>query len=360
LKKLAVLSIAYPFAPVREDTAGGAEQVLYQIDEALVRAGQNSILIAAHGSKPNGTLIPAGRVNGTIDEKARAGTHAIFRQRIKEAVESIRIDVIHMHGVDFDSYLPSYEEKQIPLLATLHLPLAWYPERALNPTRPMTYLNCVSASQREIYSKSKELKFLPDIENGVPVERFFLPITKRNYALAMGRICPEKGFHIAIKAAKLAGVPLIIAGEVFPYEAHQKYFNEEIAPMLDKKIKFVGPVDFARKRRLLAGARCLLAPSLVPETSGLTAREALASGTPVLAFPSGALADTVEDGKTGFLVRDEKEMAHAVLNAHLIDPGLCRRTARERFSAERMTRSYIALYRKLSEGKDPYGVLSHK
>jgi glycosyltransferase involved in cell wall biosynthesis len=356
LKKLTILNIAYPFAPVREDTAGGAEQILALIDEALVHEGHNSIVIATKGSKTRGLLIPAGRVDRVIDDRLRAEIHAIYRERIKEVLESIRIDAIHMHGLDFDSYMPPFNEtRPVPVLATLHLPLSWYTERALSPSRERVYLNCVSASQREIFPLSSRLKFLPDIENGVPVEKFFLLIRKRNYALALGRICPEKGFHIAIEAAGRAGVSLIIAGQVFPYEAHQKYFEKNILPSLNPRCKFTGPVDFARKRRLLAGARCLLSPSLVPETSGLTAREAMASGTPVIAFPSGALADTVEDGKTGFFVNNEKEIAEAIRKAHLIDPETCRRTARERFSADLMTAKYIQLYQKLSDlRKSPY------
>src|SRR5205085_11918601 len=159
---------------------------------------------------------------------------------------------------------------------------------------------------------------------------------KRNFVLALGRVCPEKGFHLALDAAERAGVPLLIAGQVFPYPAHQAYFAEQIRPRLGREARFLGPVGFARKRRLLSAARCLLVPSLVAETGSLVAMEALACGTPIIAFPAGVLGDLVEPGVTGFLVKDTEEMAEAIVLADKIDPERCREAARRRFSLDRM------------------------
>jgi glycosyltransferase involved in cell wall biosynthesis len=160
----------------------------------------------------------------------------------------------------------------------------------------------------------------------------------------LGRVCAEKGCHLALDAAKLADVPLLIGGLVHPYPEHLRYFREEVAPRLDEQRCFLGPLPFARRRRLLSEARCLLVPSLAPETSSLVAMEALACGTPVIAFPAGALPDIIEHGRTGFLVRDTREMAAAILAADFLDPEVCWATARERFSEEAMIRGYFALY----------------
>jgi glycosyltransferase involved in cell wall biosynthesis len=138
-----------------------------------------------------------------------------------------------------------------------------------------------------------------------------------------------------------------LAGEVFPYAAHRAYFEQEIAPRLDRMRRWAGPVTGEPKRRMLAAARCLLVPSLAPETSSLVAMEALASGTPVIAFPAGALPEIVEHGRTGFLVRSVAEMAAAIHQVSAIPPAACRRAAVRRFSAARMVRQYVWLYEQI-------------
>jgi glycosyltransferase involved in cell wall biosynthesis len=340
--QLTVLSIAYPFAPVGFDAAGGAEQVLALLDRALTQGGHNSIVVASEDSTVRGILVPTPRVAGMIDGPARAAAWQEHRRAIMEALDRYPIDLVHMHGIDFDQYLPPSGP---PVLVTLHLPPSWYSPGVFALDRPRTSLHCVSSSQHNACPPGPLL--LPPIENGVPVESLRTRARKRDFALSIGRICPEKGFHIALQAARRANVPLLLAGQVYAYAEHERYFRDEILPRLDRWRRFIGPVGFARKRRLLSAACCLLVPSLAPETSSLVAMEALACGTPVIAFPSGALADIVEHGKTGFLVKDANEMAEAIAMARSIDPETCRQVARERFSAERMVGEYMSTYQEL-------------
>jgi glycosyltransferase involved in cell wall biosynthesis len=346
MSRLAVLSVAYPLAPVGPGTAGGAEQILWLLDRALVASGHRSLVIACEGSRVTGRLLPTPRSSGVLDDATRAAAQACHREAILHALAREAFDLVHIHALDFHEYLPPPGP---PVLVTLHLPPQWYPEHVFRPRRPGTWLQCVSRSQELRCPAADAL--LPFIENGVPLDAVHPSVRRRTYALALGRICPEKGFHLALDAAKLAGIPAIVAGEVFRYHAHEEYFSRELLPRLDgRERRFIGPVGPARKRRLLAGARCLLVPSLAPETSSLVAMEALAAGTPVIAFRSGALPEIVEDGLTGFLVDDAAGMAQAIRDVDAIDPERCRAAARERFSADRMAAQYLSRYRQLAAG----------
>ncbi len=183
------------------------------------------------------------------------------------------------------------------------------------------------------------------VPNGVPASERGV---KGDYALLLARICPEKNLHAGLDAAALAGVPAVLAGEVFPYPEHTAYMDREIRPRLSDNARWVGPVTGADKARLLAGARCLLLPTLAPETSSLAAMEALAAGTPVIAYPSGALPEVVERGRTGFLVDSVEAMAAAIGRVDAIDTELCRRAAAERFPLTRMVDGYLELYERMT------------
>jgi len=340
--------VAYPLALVGPDCVGGAERVLTLLDRALVTAGHHSVVVACEGSEVRGTLVATRLPAAPFDDGAREQAHAATREAIADALSRFPVDVLHFHGIDFDHYLPPAGP---PALVTLHLPPSWYSTTALHVGRPRTFLHCVSAAQRRACPPG--LPLLGDVPNGVDLEIFRPGLRKRDFVLALGRICPEKGLHLAFDAAARAGFPLLLGGQVFPYEGHERYFREEIAPRVTPPSRLLGPLPLARKRRLLAAARCLLVPSLAPETSSLVAMEALASGTPVIAFPAGALPEIVEPGRTGFLVDDVEAMAAAIGTVDRIDPRECRRAAEERFSAARMIGGYFDLYLRLAPVCNP-------
>jgi glycosyltransferase involved in cell wall biosynthesis len=341
---LTVLNVAFPLAEVGPDAVGGAEQVLTWLDAALVAAGHRSVVVAAEGSRVIGELwkIPA-TAGRPIDDAVRCALQEAQRRTIRQILKTRRVDLVHMHGIDFPAYLP---EREIPVLATLHLPLDWYPDEIFHLPRADIYLHCVSRAQQQ--SCPPGVSLLPVIENGVPLQALSTRLRKRQFAAALGRICPEKGFHVALDAARRAGISLLLAGKLFRHRTHEDYFTREIVPRLDSRRRFIGPVGLAEKRRLLTSARCLIVPSLVAETSSLVSMEALACGTPVIAFARGALADIVQHGKTGFIVHDESEMVEAILAAGDLDPEVCRNTAWERFSLARMSAAYFAVYRQLA------------
>lgn len=344
--RLTVLNVSYPLAQVCFGTPGGAEQVLATIDEALIRAGHRSLVLAPEGSRCSGLLLPTVALPSKLDDAARRAVQQQHRTALERALAKFQVDVVHLHGLDFFTYLPDFE---VPVIVTLHLPPSWYPAEAFEIERPQTYLVCVSASQAQAcppHARGERI-----IQNGVPLDRFRKGRAKSSYVLGLGRICPEKGFDRAIDAASAAGVPFLLAGTAFGYPTHMEYFDQEIRPRLTNGHCFLGQIGLRRKQHLLAGAKCVLIPSLAPETSSLVAMEAMACGTPVVAFPSGALPELIDHGRTGFLVHDAKEMAEAIRAADTLDPATCRREAGHRFSADRMFQQYLQLYQDVTGGK---------
>jgi glycosyltransferase involved in cell wall biosynthesis len=333
--RMKILTVAYPFASVAPDSVGGAEQIAFQIAEALRRRGHDSQLLAREDSKFDGPLLLVPHTNGPLNDHAvRDPVYRVLRNRLAQT----DADLIHFHSIDFHEYIPSSITR--PTLVTLHLPLDWYPRDALLP-RENLHFNCVSNPQLACSPTDVDASVIP---NGVAIPSFKVLPKKRNFVLSMGRICPEKGFHLALDAAAEAKVPFLLAGEVFPYESHQRYFREEIVPRLSNERRFIGRIGGARKWRLLAAAKCLVAASLVNETSSLVTMEAMSCGTPVIAFRRGALASLVQDCHTGFLVDKEAELTAAIRSADLIDPQACRDFAHQHFSLDAMIRRYLHLY----------------
>src|SRR5690606_5709087 len=147
---------------------------------------------------------------------------------------------------------------------------------------------------------------------------------KRDFVAALGRLCPEKGFHLALDAAKRAHIGLLLAGKLFRYGEHERYFAREIIPRLDHRRRFVGAIGPAAKRWLPGSARCRVGRCLPEEPCALVAMEALACGPPVIAFRAGALAEVGEQGKAGFRVTDVREMAEALAAHRRLDAGFRR------------------------------------
>ena len=346
MRPLTILQVAFSLAAVGPDAVGGSEQVLSTMDHAVVAAGHRSVVVACEGSVTAGELVsfPGPPPGEPITEAATIAARTALYWAMDSVLGRGGIDLVHMHGLDYHTYLPP---PGVPVLATLHLPPDWYPAEIFTPWRPDTWLTTVSQRQAAACPPSRAL--LPPIANGVPVDALAAgPARRCGYALMLARVCPEKGLHLALDAAHEADVPLLIGGELFPYPAHQEYFAREVAPRLDRRRRWLGPLAFPRKRRLLAGARCVLVPSLVAETSSLVAMEAAACGTPVVALRHGALPEVVEDGVTGLLVDAADGLADAIRHAGMLDRGTIRDVAQRRFSRDRMAAEYLARYAELA------------
>lgn len=345
---LTVLNVAFAFAPVGPHAVGGAEQILTELDGALTAAGHTSLVLACDGSQAAGTLFPTPLLGSDLYDENSRSWYARQRQACLDWILSqYDVDLIHMHGLDFHEYkLP----REIPVLVTLHLPVSWYPREIWGRYANGVQFQCVSETQRRFCPP--ELRDSPVILNGVALPASME--SKSDFAITLGRICPEKNQHEALEAGSIAGVRVLLGGQVFPYQDHRTYFYERIMPLLnghDSMLhEFLGPLAPLRKQQLLGKARCLLHPTLAPETSSLVAMEALAAGTPVIAYGSGALPEIVDDGVTGFLVKNVGEMASAIHRVDEIRPEDCRAAAWQRFSRERMIQDYFQLYAVMTEG----------
>lgn len=271
---------------------------------------------------------------------------ASHRRALLDVLAREHVDLVHMHCIEFFEILPP---PGVPVLITLHMPPNWYSRENLEISRPNTWLQGVSHSQHQSFGGRVALR--QPIPNGVPIHQLHARHAKRDFALCLTRICQEKGVHVALDAAKKANKSLLVAGEVFPFQEHIRYMKDRVEPEFDGQRRFLGPLGFDRKRRYLTAARCILLPVQEPETSCLVAMEAFACGTPIIAFPMGAIAEIVEHGRTGYLVNDTAEMADAMHRVDQLDPAECRRFAREHFSLDLMVDRYIARYRQLLAGE---------
>jgi glycosyltransferase involved in cell wall biosynthesis len=271
-----------------------------------------------------------------MDADTLQSAQAEHRRVIETVLHRERIDAVHYHGLDFQTYL---SESKVPSVVTIHLPWDWY---SAPPFETSAKPVCVSRSQAAAHHSCVV------IPNGVDGERFrpaANPAPKQDdFLLWMGRICPEKGVDVALRVAHRTGMRLKLAGPVHQFESHLRYFNDHVKPLLDRKREYLGPVAGQTKVDLLASAKALLIPSWAAETSSLVGMEALSSGTPVVAFASGALPEIVEDGRTGFVVRSEDAMAEAILQLDKIDRQTCRAAAERRFDFRRMAAQYLQLY----------------
>jgi glycosyltransferase involved in cell wall biosynthesis len=345
--RLRVLYIAYPLLTVSEESAGGAEQMLWTLEREMAHRGVQATVAASAGSRVSGELFSTGPACTQPDDFERRNRE--HQDRIVEFVrrrarEGRSFDLIHDKS---GSFWPRAAEINAPVLATLHLPRTFYSPRLFENIPASVSFNCVSESQASSFSDLKQL--IGVVPNGIALDRFQPGQGPRSGLLWLGRICEEKAPHLALEIATRAGEAITMAGQVYPFSYHQQYFDREVAPRLSamSNATWIESPSAEMKRKLLREARAVLITSLVDETSSLVAMEAAASGTPVIAFCRGALAEIVHDGVTGFLVESVEEALLALRRIEQIIPADCARHAWQDFSSSGMAERYILLYVRL-------------
>jgi len=350
--------LAPPWIPVPPPGYGGIEAVVDLLCEELVARGHDVTLFAAPGSRSAAHVHPLLETAhpDTIGLALHESDHvASAFDAIDEAADRGEpFDVIHDHS-GFTA-IAMAGRAGAPVVHTLHGPLAGEIARFYTRHARKARLVAISHSQRD--SAPAGVRIDAVVPNPIAVDRWPLCTEKDDYLLWIGRMDPTKGAHRAIEAARIAGRPLVLAGPVQAGQAD--YFRERIEPHIDgRHVRYVGEVTGAPKQQLYARAAALLMPIRWEEPFGMVMIEALACGTPVIAFPEGDAREIVIDGHNGLLVGDEADMARATTQLGSIDPHDCRQSARTRYDVAITADGYEAVYRRAA-GMAPPRIFSRR
>jgi glycosyltransferase involved in cell wall biosynthesis len=321
---------------------GGTERVVSYLTEELVSLGHDVTLYASGDSQTQARLVPvcerALRLQGkqVVDPLAH---HVRLVERVFQ--DASGFDVLHFHQ-DY-LHFSLCRRQAIPVLTTLHGRLD-LPD--LVPLfAEFDDMNVVSISEAQ-RAPLPHARWLGTVYHGLPTDLHRFHPEPEAYLAFLGRICPEKRLDRAIEIALGADLPLKIAAKVD--RADRVYFNAVIRPLLNHPlVEYLGEIGEQEKGDFLGQARALLFPIDWPEPFGLVMIEALACGTPVIAYRHGSVPEILEHGVTGFTVSSEDEAVQAVANLDQISRSQCRATFERRFSARRMANDYIALYERL-------------
>ena len=338
--------LAPPWISTPSAGYGGVEAVVSTLTEALVRRGHDVTLFAAPGSVSAAKVVTLLK-DSYEDEIERALYEAdhvsqVF-DRVEHAAPDQHFDVIHDH-CGFTA-LAFANRIDTPLVHTLHGPFT--PETAAFYAHHGHKGSLVGISRAQLRSAPDGLETIGPIPNPIDLQAFPLQERKSDYLLWIGRMTPDKGPHRAIAAARAVDVPLVLAGVIQP--GQQEFFDREIAPHIDgDRVRFIGEVGGAAKRSLFANARGLLMPIRWDEPFGMVIVEALACGTPVIAFPEGAVPELIVHEQTGFLVKDGRGMADAIGQLPRIRPRDCRDWVSQHCDGDVVAAAYERVFRSVT------------
>ena len=334
--KIAQVSPLWESVPPR--LYGGTERIVSYLTEELVRLGNDVTLFASGDSVTTARLEPicnhALRLNKGIFNRDAPLTMLMEQALGKDG----DFDIIHSH-LDFLGF-PLSRRNPTPTVTTFHGRLDLSELQPVFREYAEMPIVSISDAQRTPVSWAN---WQATIHHGLPKDLYSLHQNPGNYLAFLGRIAPEKRPDHAIEIAKRAGIPLRIAAKIDPMD--QEYFNTKIEPLLsDPLVEFLGEITDEEKNEFLGHAMALVCPYDWPEPFGLVLIEALACGTPVLAYRRGSIPEIIEDGATGFVCEGLDEMTAAVQRIPEIDRRRCRRTFEQRFSVERMAQDYLRVY----------------
>lgn len=320
---------------------GGTERVVHWLTEELIALGHDVTLFASGDSQTAGKLEPfwprALRLDGSVRDPN--ALHMMMLEQVRRRAHEF--DILHFH---LDYYPFSLFARQpTPFVTTLHGRLDLPEHQPMFHTFSDAPVISISNSQRRPVPQANWVK---TIHHGLPETLCTPQGTTPSYLAFLGRIAPEKRVDIAIRAAEHCNMTLRIAAKID--RADRDYYDEQIKPIMGSQyVDYIGEINDSQKSEFLSGAKALLVPIDWPEPFGLVMIEAMACGTPVIAFNRGSVGEIVEDGVTGFIVEDEAGAIGAVDRIESLSRDLIRKRFEERFTARRMATDYLAVYREL-------------
>jgi glycosyltransferase involved in cell wall biosynthesis len=342
-----IAQVAPLFESVPPIAYGGTERVVSYLTEALVELGHDVTLFASGDSRTRARLIPV--VEHSLRLDPREPDWLIWHTVMLDQVfaQASEFDVIHFH-VDFLHY-PLERYCSTPCLTTLHGRLDLPDLAQLHRRFREQALVSISHSQRQALGGAR---WLATVHHGLPADLYTLRERPQDYFAFVGRISPEKRVDRAIHIAQTIGTTLRIAAKVDRVD--QEYFEREFCLLLDHpQVEFVGEIGDALKNDFIGNARAVLFPIDWPEPFGLVMIEAMACGTPVIAWRCGSVPEVIEPGVSGFIVDDMAQAIDAARRVDRLDRRVCRASFERRFTARRMASAYLEVYSALAAARRP-------
>jgi glycosyltransferase involved in cell wall biosynthesis len=318
---------------------GGTERVVSFLTEELVGMGHDVTLFASGDSITSAKLAPMWDNALRLDESIR--DRLALQQRMIELIyrRKDEFDILHSHLDYFP--LSLLTRQNVPFLTTLHgrLDLQDFVD-IFNTFRDAPFVS-ISDNQRK---PVPDLNWLRTVPHGLPAGLLTPQPVRQEYLAFLGRISPEKGIDKAIRIAGRAGLKLKVAAKVDNVD--KEYYDSQIRPLIvgNPNVEFIGEISDREKSAFLSGAHALIFPIDWPEPFGLVLIEAMACGTPVVAYRSGSVPEVVDEGVTGFIVTTEDEAVAAIGRVHELDRAEVRKTFDRRWTARRMAEDYLGLY----------------
>ncbi len=326
---------------------GGTERVVSWLTEELIALGHDVTLFASGDSVTSAQLDAvwprALRLDGSVRDPN--ALHMLMLERVYH--RSADFDFLHCH---LDYYPFSlFSRQKTPFVTTLHGRLDLPEHQPVFEAFSHIPVVSISASQRRPLPQANWVR---TVHHGLPEKLLMPKPVKPSYFAFLGRIAPEKGIDRAIRIAQHCGGKLKVAAKVDNVD--REYFDEQIAPMLKSTdVEYIGEINDNEKSEFLSGAIALLVPIDWPEPFGLVMIEAMACGTPVIAFNRGSVPEVIDDGLTGFIVEDINGAIGAVDRLGHLSREKIRRRFEERFTARRMAQDYLSVYRSLTDSVAP-------